>query len=85
MSVSRDQVGMSVKGTGRKGTVMEKVINICLRGISGTIAVYFINSVLAGMGISLGVGINLFTVLTSAILGFPGVIALYAVGVYRIL
>lgn len=64
---------------------MEKIINVCMRGILGVIAVYFINSALAGMGIALGVGINLFTVLTSAILGFPGVVALYAIGVYRIL
>lgn len=63
---------------------MEKIINVCMRGILGVIAVYFINSA-AGMGIALGVGINLFTVLTSAILGFPGVVALYAIGVYRIL
>lgn len=62
---------------------MEKVLNVCMRGILGTIAIYFINSMLESMGISLGVGVNVFTVLTSGILGFPGVLALYAIGIYK--
>lgn len=61
---------------------MEKVINICMRSILGIIAIYFINSVLEKAGISLGVGINAFTVLTSGILGFPGLLALYGIGIY---
>ena len=61
---------------------MEKVINICILGI---IAMYFINSALEKAGISLGVGINVFTVLTSGILGFPGLLALYGIGFYRFL
>lgn len=64
---------------------MEKILNFVMRGILGTIAMYFINSVLEGMGISLGVGINAATVLTSGILGFPGLLALYGIGIYRIL
>ncbi len=51
---------------------MEKIINVVMRAILGTIAMYFINTALARAGISLGVGINTFTVLTSGILGFPG-------------
>lgn len=62
---------------------MEKVLNICLRGILGTIAMYFINSALTKAGIFLGVGINAATVLTSGILGFPGLIALYGIGIYK--
>jgi len=53
-----------------------------MRAILGTIAIYFINSLLEGVGISLGVGVNVFTVLTAGILGFPGVLALYAIGIY---
>lgn len=64
---------------------MEKILNFVMRGILGTIAMYFINSVLEGMGISLGVGINAATVLTSGILGFPGLLALYGIGIYKIL
>lgn len=64
---------------------MEKILNFVMRGILGTIAMYFINSVLEGMGISLGVGINAATVLTSGILGFPGLAVLYGIGIYKIL
>ena len=62
---------------------MEKIINVVMRAILGTIAMYFINTALARAGISLGVGNNTFTVLTSGILGFPGLLALYGVGIYR--
>lgn len=64
---------------------MEQVLNILLRGILGTIAIYFINAALQAAGISLGVGINAITVLTSGVLGFPGLLALYGIGIYRIL
>ncbi len=62
---------------------MEQILNILLRGILGTIAIYFINSALEAMGLSLGVGINAVTVLTSGILGFPGLLALYGIGFYK--
>ncbi len=64
---------------------MEQILNVVLRGILGTIAIYFINSALAAAGLSLGVGINGLTVLTSGILGFPGLLALYGLGIYKIL
>ena len=64
---------------------MEKLLNILMRGILGTIAMYFINTTLHNMGLSLGVGINAVTVLTSGILGFPGLLALYGIGIYRLL
>lgn len=64
---------------------MEKILNLVMRGILGTIAMYFINSVLDRMGVSLGVGINAATVLTSGILGFPGLLALYGISIYKIL
>lgn len=63
----------------------ETVINLCMRSILGTIAMYFINSVLANAGISLGIGINAATVLTSGFLGFPGLLALYGIGIYKFL
>ncbi len=64
---------------------MERMLNVIMRGILGTIAIYFINSMLESMGISLGVGVNVFTALTSGILGIPGVLALYAIGIYKVL
>ncbi len=65
--------------------MMEKILNIIMRGILGTIAIYFINAVLDRIGMPLGVGINVATVLTSGILGFPGLLALYGIGIYKIL
>lgn len=64
---------------------MEWLLNILMRGILGTIAIYFINVALAAAGFSLGVGINLITILTSGFLGIPGLIALYGIGIYQIL
>ena len=64
---------------------MEKILNLVMRGILGTIAIYFINAALDYLGMPLGVGVNAATVLTSGILGFPGLLALYGIGIYRIL
>lgn len=63
----------------------EWLLNIVMRSILGSIAIYFINGGLATLGISLGVGINAITVLTSGILGFPGLLALYSLGIYHAL
>jgi len=63
----------------------EWLLNILLRSVLGTIAVYFINQTLSGMGIEVGVGINAVTILTSGFLGFPGVAALYGIGFYQML
>ena len=62
---------------------MEQLINILMRGILGIIAIYFINSLLEKMGMSFGVGINAITVLTTGILGFPGLLTLYGIGFYK--
>lgn len=64
---------------------MEWLLNFFMRSILGTIAIYFINGGLAAAGIELGVGINPLTVLTSGILGFPGLAAIYGIGFYHIL
>ena len=64
---------------------MEKILNLIMRAILGTIAMYFVNSLLDSLGMSLGVGINAATVLTSAVLGFPGLLALYGIGIYKTL
>ena len=64
---------------------MEWMLNIVLRSIMGALVIHFANMALAVMGISLGVGINALTILTSGILGFPGVLALYGIGIYKVL
>lgn len=63
----------------------EWLLNVTLRSILGTVAMYFMNSALAAAGISLGVGINSVTILTSGILGLPGLVAIYGLGIYKIL
>ncbi|MGN0401607.1 MAG: pro-sigmaK processing inhibitor BofA family protein [Acetatifactor sp.] len=63
----------------------EKVLTFLMRIICGTIAIYFINLLLTGMGIVSVVGINPVTVLTSGILGIPGIALLYGIGMYYFL
>lgn len=63
----------------------EWLLNGCLRAVLGVIVIYFVNGFLEKQGIDICVGINAVTVLTSAILGFPGVAALYGLGFYRLL
>lgn len=63
----------------------EWLLTVVMRGILGVIAIYFINTALEGAGITLGVGINGVTALTSGILGIPGLAALYGLGLYRFL
>ena len=64
---------------------IEWLLNLVMRSILGTIAIYFINAGLAMLGISLGVGINAVSVLTAGILGIPGLVALYGIGIYQLL
>lgn len=63
----------------------EWIINIVMRSILGAISIYFINMGLAYFGIESGVGMNTLSVLTSGILGFPGLLALYGLGFYNAL
>ena len=70
---------------GAFGRKIEWIINFVLRAVMGTIGIYFLNSFLfsrqiAGMG-----GINPMTVLTSGILGFPGIIVLYGINFFKVL
>ena len=64
---------------------MEWLLNVLMRSILGTIAIYFVNGALASAGITVNVGINPVTVLTSGIVGFPGLVAIYGVGIYNVL
>lgn len=64
---------------------MERLINFVMRCVLGSIAMYFVNSLLAQLGIPVNVGINAATVLTSGFLGFPGLLALYGIGIYKCL
>lgn len=63
----------------------ELLINFVLRGISGMLAIYFLNLFLESHMPAMGVGYNLVTFLTSGFLGFPGVAVLYAINFYMLL
>lgn len=63
----------------------EWLLNVILRMILGTIVIYFVNDILIKAGVFLEVGINPVTVLVSGILGFPGIVGLYGLGIYNLL
>ena len=63
----------------------EWMMNFILRGIMGTIGIYIVNEVMIMQGINCEVGINPCTVLTSASLGFPGLILLFGLRFYYFL
>lgn len=67
------------------GKKIEWLINFVLRAVMGTIGIYFINYFLLSQEISTGVGINPVTVLTSGLLGFPGLIVLYGINFFKLL
>ena len=62
-----------------KGKKAEWLINFVLRAVTGAVCIYFVNFVLVSQNISVSVGINPLTLLTSGFLGFPGVAVLYGV------
>ena len=63
----------------------EMMINFVYRCVGGTLFIFLINQIVSLFGFSVMVGINLYTVLTSGILGFPGVLLLFGVQIYGIL
>ena len=66
-------------------TKVEFIINLILRCVLGIISIYVINGFLGWAGFAVMIGINPYTILTSTILGFPGVLALFGVGFYKLL
>ena len=70
---------------GAFGRKIEWIINFVLRAVLGTIGIYFLNNFLIASNISAAVGINPMTVLTSGILGFPGLVVLYVINFFKIL
>lgn len=78
-------VCMIVLLIGAFGRKIEWIINFVLRAVMGTIGIYFLNSFLLAREISVAVGINPVTVLTSGILGFPGLVVLYGINFFKVL
>lgn len=63
----------------------EFVINILLRSVTGTAVIYFVNQILTTQHIQTMVGVNPISVLTSGILGLPGVALLYGIHFFQFL
>lgn len=63
----------------------EFIMNFLMRAVFGTIGIYMINQILIQQGIAMIVGINPTTIVTSGILGFPGVVLLYGISLYKFL
>lgn len=61
----------------------EWLLNFILRMVMGSLAILTINASLLSFGISGGIGLNPTTVLTTGVLGFPGLAALYGIYFYK--
>lgn len=61
------------------------ILNFILRSIGGSLFIFCINQWMEMEGYSLSVGLNPGTVLTSGMLGFPGVILLFGIKIYSML
>ncbi len=78
-------VCLIVLAIGAMGRRVEWLVNFILRAVMGTVGIYCLNYILASGQISVAVGINPLTILTSGILGFPGVAVLYGIHFFKIL
>lgn len=58
-------------------------VNFLVRAIVGLAIIFFVNEYLDGQGISVSVGMNPVTFLTSGTLGIPGVALLYGITFYQ--
>lgn len=70
---------------GAMGRKVEWLVNFILRAVMGTIGIFCLNYVLAAQNISVAVGINPLTILTSGVLGFPGIAVLYGIHFFKVL
>ena len=59
------------------------VIDVVWRGGTGMVMIGLVNSILSGFGCIIPVGVNLFNFVVIALLGLPGMAALYAIGLWQ--
>lgn len=78
-------VCLAVLAIGALGRKAEWLVNFILRAVMGACGIYVINYLLASRQITAAVGINPLTVLTSGVLGFPGVAVLYGIYFFKLL
>ena len=60
------------------------VLTLLGRGILGTLGIGIANTILAELGIWIPVGVNLLNFTVAALLGIPGIAALYGIGLWQI-
>lgn len=60
------------------------VLTLLGRGILGTLVIGLANTILAELGIWIPVGVNLLNFTVAALLGIPGIAALYGIGLWQI-
>ncbi len=61
------------------------IVTFIMRAVIGMAIIFFVNQFLETKGIDVRVGMNGISLVTSGILGLPGVALLYGIVVYRIL
>lgn len=61
------------------------LINFILRSVLGSLLIMGVNYGMGVIGYSYTVGLNPGTVLTSGMLGFPGIILLFGIKIYSLL
>lgn len=59
------------------------VVNFIVRAVVGLGVIFFTNEILTSRGISVAVGLNGLSLLTSGTLGLPGVCLLYGILFYQ--
>ncbi len=57
------------------------LLNFILRAVLGLLIIYFVDSFLDGRGIPVHVGLGAVSLVMSGLLGAPGVLLLYGIGV----
>lgn len=55
------------------------VIRTLFRGIMSVFLIYIVNAIFAGVKIPLSLGVNIYSVCTTALLGIPGLTMLYGI------
>ncbi|KSV59236.1 hypothetical protein ASU35_09950 [Acetivibrio ethanolgignens] len=58
---------------------IEMLVNVLLRAVFGGIAIYALNTIFQYIGLQMVVGINVKTIATVGVLGFPGLLLLYGI------
>lgn len=59
------------------------LVNFIVRAMVGMAVIFCLNMYFESQGISIAIGMNFFSLLTSGVLGIPGVFLLYGIMFYQ--